>query len=334
LAEEKVLFSNDFAARGQFRWKEARFHVRISKYPDISLIVCSRNRCHQLTRCLESICQITWDREWELVIVDNGSTDGTSAMVQEFVRTASIDAVYLREPEPGKSNGLNAALKIARAEIVAFTDDDCYPAPDFMARTWSAFVDSSVGYITGRIMLHDPTDYAMTINESTQPLQFPGGQYLRPGAVMGANMAFRRSVLLDIGGFDPMFGPGTPYVVEDHDVAVRAGAMGWNGLYCPEVVVRHHHGRKKSDVRRSVKLYGMGLGAHHMKLLLTHKQYALFASAVLDFGHRWAGSKRYVLWEVVGALRYLGSLLAPRRPRAGRKSTKTGGPSGSVAVRD
>jgi cellulose synthase/poly-beta-1,6-N-acetylglucosamine synthase-like glycosyltransferase len=292
--------------------------------PDISLIICSRNRCRQLARCLESVRQITWERDWELVIVDNGSTDETPAIVQEFVRTAPINAVCVLEPEPGKSNGLNAALKIARGEILAFTDDDCYPAADFLTRIWAAFLDPSVGYITGRIMLHDPSDYPYTVNESTVPLKFPARKFLRPGAVPGANMAFRRSILLDIGGFDPMFGPGTPYVVEDHDVAVRAGAKGWSGLYCPEVVVRHHHGRKAADVPRMARLYGMGAGAHHMKLLLRQREYGLFASAVYDFGYRYARSKRLALWEVIGALSYVGNHLADALSRrfAGRFSAR------------
>jgi glycosyltransferase involved in cell wall biosynthesis len=292
--------------------------------PDISLIICTRNRGRRLTRCLDAVRQITSGRDWELVIVDNGSTDETSAVAREFVDASPIEAVLVLEPAPGKSNALNTALRIARGEILAFTDDDCYPAPDFLDCTWDAFRDPSVGYITGRIMLHDPADYPYAVNESCEPLKFPAGQYIRPGAVMGANMAFRRSVLLDIGGFDPMFGPGTSYVVEDHDAAVRAAALGWNGLYCPEVVVRHHHGRTAADMPRMARLYGMGAGALHMKLLLKHREYALFKSAVRDFGYRYTRSGRLAMWEVVGALSYVGSLLTRKRAGCEQNAQESG----------
>jgi GT2 family glycosyltransferase len=231
-------------------------------------------------------------------------------VVQEFIRSASFPVIYALEPEPGKSRGLNKALRIARGEILFFTDDDCYPAPDSLAHAWEAFLDPSVGYITGRILLHDPTDFPLTINESTTPLTFPARKYLRPGRVQGANMTFRRRVLLDIGGFDPRFGPGTKYVNEDLDAAVRASAMGWTGRYCPEVVVRHHHGRKRADIPGMVKLYCMGSGAHHVKMLIEYRSYALFLRAVLHFGRLCTLDPRWAFWEAIGAMRYLADRLA------------------------
>src|SRR5713226_8363476 len=176
---------------------------------DISLIICTRNRCQQLVRCLDTVGRIEFKRPWELIIVDNGSVDETAAVVNEFTAKALVSTTYVLESKPGKSNALNTALGIARGKILAFTDDDCYPAPDFLDRVWAAFEDGSVGYITGRIMLHDPTDERMTVNESSTPLTFPGRSFIPTGAVSGANMAFRREVLLDIGGFDPFFGPGS-----------------------------------------------------------------------------------------------------------------------------
>ena len=236
--------------------------------PEVSLIISTRNRCQQLARCLDAIERIWSERDWELIIVDNGSVDDTAAVIEDFAHNSAVQVVHVLEPKIGKSNALNTALAKARGQIVAFTDDDCYPASDFLAQVWLAFVDPDIGYIAGRIMLHDPTDYPITINESTSPLTFPAGSYLTGGVMQGANMAFRRSALLEIGGFDPMFGPGTSYGVEDLDAAGRTSALGWNGRYCPEVVVRHHHGRKASDVPALMKFYNKGIGAYHMKCIL------------------------------------------------------------------
>jgi len=271
---------------------------------DISLIICTRDRYQQLACCLESVRRITIDRSWELVIVDNGSTDDTAAVVRDFIKTTNLRAIYLFEPTPGKTNGLNTALETARGQILTFTDDDCYPAPDFLSQVWSAFDDPSVGYIGGRIMLHDPVDYPMTINESMTPRTFPARSFVCAGCIEGANMAFRRGVLLDIEGFDPLFGPGTPFIIEDIDAVGRASALGWKGEYHPEVVVRHHHGRKAADAAALWKSYAMGIGAFHMKLLLRGHQFLWFARSVYQARWRYRASRTFVLWELVGAAKY------------------------------
>jgi glycosyltransferase involved in cell wall biosynthesis len=279
-------------------------HRSLADSVDVSLIICTRDRCRQLARCLGSVRLIRCEQPWELIVVDNGSVDETAAVVQEFIATASIPVAYVFEPKPGLGNAHNAGIGVASGEILAFTDDDCYPAPDFLSRVWSAFEDPSVGYVTGAIMLHDPTDHPMTITESTTPLTFPGRSLLGAGDVQGANMAFRRRVLLDIGGFDPLFGPGSLFNAEDDDVAGRASAMGWKGQYRPEVIVRHHHGRKSSDAPRLLKSYGIGIGAYHMKLLLSGHEFLWFARIVCQVPRRYKASRRMLLWEPVGAARY------------------------------
>jgi glycosyltransferase involved in cell wall biosynthesis len=271
---------------------------------NISLIISTRDRCQQLVRCFQSIQGITFERPWELIVVDNGSVDETSSVVQQFFSSAGVSGVHVFEPKPGKSYALNTAVEIARGQILAFTDDDCYPAPDFLTRVWSAFDDPSLGYITGRIMLHDPTDYPVTVNQTTTPLTFPAKSLITAGTVQGANMAFRREVLAAIGGFDPLFGAGAPFAGEDLDAAGRASAMGWKGRYCPGVVVRHHHGRKASDIPRLKKFYGIGVGAYHMKLLLKGHEVLWFAQSVYQLHRRSQFGRRIILWESIGMLTY------------------------------
>jgi glycosyltransferase involved in cell wall biosynthesis len=272
----------------------------------VSLIIATRNRCHKLVRCLQSVQSITFERRWELIIVDNGSTDETAAAVREFIHSASIPVHYVFEPKPGLGNAHNTGVEIARGKILAFTDDDCYPAADFLSRIWCAFEDPTLGYIVGRIMLHDPADHRMTINESMTPRTFPGRSYIGPGLdIQGANMAFRRQVICQIGGFDPLFGPGSLVGgAEDWDAAGRASALGWKGEYRPEVVVRHHHGRKKSDAPRMMRAWGVASGAYHMKLLLRGGEFLWFAQYICRIGRQWSGSRRMVLSEPVGMAKY------------------------------
>jgi glycosyltransferase involved in cell wall biosynthesis len=272
---------------------------------DVSLIICTRNRCRQLSRCLQCVRNIIFGRPWELIVVDNGSTDDTASIVERFSQTAPVSVRYMLEPTPGLGNARNAGLRAARGEILAFTDDDCYPDPEFLSCSWSAFEDQSVGYISGRIMLHDLADFPATINESSTPRTFAARSFIRAGDVQGANMAFRRSVLVHIGGFDPFFGAGSLFATEDVDAASRASIQGWEGRYRPDVIVRHHHGRKASDARQLWKSYSVGRGAYHMKLLLNGGRFRWFVRGVYEVRRRYKyESPETLFWEQVGAVRY------------------------------
>jgi glycosyltransferase involved in cell wall biosynthesis len=271
---------------------------------DISLIIATRDRSHQLARCLDSVARMEFDRPWELIVVDNGSKDATAEVVKQFADKLSIPLRYVLERKPGLGNAHNAGVRAARGEILAFTDDDCYPETDFLNRIWCAFADPSIGYIGGRITLHDPADDPMTTIESATPYVFPAKSFIRGGSFGGANMAFRKKILDEISGFDPMFGPGALFNAEDVDAAARASAIGWKGEYRPEVIVRHHHGRKAPDIPRLVKSYGMGLGAYHMKLLLDGREFWCFARSVYHVRRRFRTNRRSVLWEPAGAVKY------------------------------
>ena len=273
---------------------------------DISLIVCTRNRCCQLGFCLEAVLAIKSQLDWELIIVNNGSTDQTRAVVQKAMATASVLIKYLEEVRPGLANAHNAGLAAAAGDIVAFTDDDCYPASDFLDQIWRGFSDPCVGYLSGRIVLHDRADYPAVINESTTPETFPARSFVHVGQVQGANMAFRRLALIEIGGFDPLFGPGSLFNAEDADAAGRVSAHGWKGKYCPEILVRHHHGRKAADFAHLWRSYDIGVGAYHMKVLLNGRRLSWFIRGAVAVRRRilWHGRPQRVFWEAFGSMMY------------------------------
>ena len=198
--------------------------------PAVSLLLCTRNRAEQLKYCLEYISRLESSCSWELVVVDNGSTDDTSRVLVEYAAKVPFPVTILYEGRPGQRLGLNQALRVARGDIIALTDDDCYVAPDYVDRVREIFDDPRIGFAGGRVDLFDPTDYPITIATSTEQEYLPPRSYVVPGWLLGANMMFRRHVLETIGGFDPELGPGTRFYGDDVDAQARASFAGWWGL--------------------------------------------------------------------------------------------------------
>lgn len=269
-----------------------------------SLIICTRNRAGPLQQCLDAVAALHFGNDWELVMVDNGSTDATARVIADFAARMSFPVRTVTQPVPGLSNARNAGLAVAAGDLIAFTDDDCYPQVDFLQRIETAFRDSGLGYVSGRILLHDPTDYPATINESTVPLQFPANSYLAPGAIKGANLHFRREALDRAGLFDPLFGSGALFPSEDVDTAARVGRLGYHGRYDPTIVVSHHHGRKAADIGSLHKAYDIGRGAYHAKLLLHDRAMSAAWHGWRGLARRAAGRPASLYWEIAGALGY------------------------------
>lgn len=273
--------------------------------PEVSLILCTRNRARGLSAALEAIGRITFARPWELVVVDNGSTDDTSSVVARFAAAAPMPVRTVMQPIKGLSNARNAGLAAARGQIIAFTDDDCYPSPDFLTAVDHSFSrNDSLGFVTGRIMLHDPEDCRVTINESLEPLVFAPGAYLAPGMVKGANLSFRRSALDAAGGFDPLFGSGALFPSEDVDTAARVSRLGWYGAYDPDIVVSHHHGRRNADIAALLQAYDIGRGAYHAKLLLHDRAYRAGMAGWVRLPLRMKSRPQSLLGELQGAVHY------------------------------
>ena len=235
----------------------------------ISLLIATRDRRASLERCLEAVGRARAPESLEVIVVDNGSRDGTRAFLDEYARGAAFTVVPLSEPRPGKSRALNAGLTRVTGDLVAFIDDDVYISPDYFARLREIFGRSDVGYCGGRILLHDPTDLPITVRTTTTMELIPAHTFIMAGAIQGCNMAFRREVLEAIGGFDVMLGPGTRFICEDLDLAARASAAGWSGGFFPELVVYHHHGRKtRAQEAAVVRGYNWGRGAYLAKFVL------------------------------------------------------------------
>jgi glycosyltransferase involved in cell wall biosynthesis len=241
--------------------------ARTTAMPLVSLIVSTRNRADRLDRFFAALGALRCAGPWELIVVDNGSTDATAEIVARHLGTLGAPSLLVHEPRPGLSRARNAGVLASRGDILVFTDDDCYPEPDFLTRYVEIFADPVIGFAGGRILLHDRTDYPLTIREDTEARRLEPGRIVPCGLIQGANMAFRREAMLEIGGFDPQFGSGTPFPAEDWEATARAASANWAGGYFPGPTVSHHHGRKEVEAGALIDQYDFASGAVYAKLI-------------------------------------------------------------------
>jgi len=247
-----------------------------SDAPIVSIVVCTRNRSDKLRACLTAIQRMKPTASSELVVVDNGSTDETPRVLEEFRSKMGATMITATEARRGLSRGLNRALALTRGEIIVFVDDDCYPAPDLIERTVEAMHLRHLDYVGGRIELYDTADASITTKTDPEPLDIPPMTHIRPGLLHGCNMAVRRSVFDKIGAFDPLMGVGGLLrSAGDVDLLQRASLAGFVGGYEPSVVTFHHHGRRDAAVAQLMRRYSVGKGAYYGKILLLNPRFAI-----------------------------------------------------------
>jgi glycosyltransferase involved in cell wall biosynthesis len=246
--------------------------------PILSIVICTRNRGKSLGGTIDSLTKIESDYVWEAIFVDNASTDNTMQVLRD-IGDKEGRFRYLRVDRVGLGAARDAGWRQARGRIVSFTDDDCYLAPDYVNKVVEVFsAHPEAGCVGGRILLHDPQDARMTVEERSEPFEIRPFQFLTPGELQGANLSFRVDVLKRVNGFDPDLGAGTKFPCEDIDILASALWAGFPVRFDPRPLVFHHHGRKWSEVDRIVADYDRGRGAYYAKYILrrdTRKEYII-----------------------------------------------------------
>lgn len=256
---------------------------------DVSIVICTRNRAEFLPQFLESLSGIESD-SYELVFVDSASTDATPSLLAEYKARATVPVTVVTERRPGLGRARNAGWPEAKGRIVAFTDDDCYPQPDFVEQIRLNF-QAGIDYLGGRVELYDKEDLPITIKTDLDVEIYEPFKFMGPGALHGANMAFLKSLLEKMDGFDSEMGSGTPFPSEDCDAVFRAATLGAAGKYCPDVVVFHHHRRRSESDRQKIEAsYLAGRGAFYMKALAYYPR-------KLRTIYYWLRSAKYFGWE-------------------------------------
>jgi glycosyltransferase involved in cell wall biosynthesis len=234
----------------------------------LSVIICTRDRRPSLMRCLKSITDSgeasAWPVEMEVVVVDDGSQDGTAEAVQPLAAAERRTAIRLiRQPGRGLSAARNTGVANARGALLAFIDDDCIASPGYVSELIARFAgERDLVLRGGRVLLGDPHDAPLTINPSTRTERLDRRHDVG-GFILGCNMAMRREALERLGPFDERLGAGSSLLSgEDTDLIIRAVDAGIPVEFTGDMTVHHFHGRRtREQVLRAQRNYNIGNGA-------------------------------------------------------------------------
>jgi GT2 family glycosyltransferase len=273
---------------------------------EVSIIICTRNRADRLSGTLAALRALRTCHTYEVVWIDNASTDNTADVLRNALAADRVGR-YVFGERIGLGAARNLGWETSRGKIVAFTDDDCYPSPDYVDALIAAFSEHpDAGVIGGRVLLHDQRHAKITIDEGQTARVFLRHSFVRAGSLQGANFAFRREALEAIGGIDPELGAGTRFPCEDIDAVAAVLWAGFDARFDPRPTVRHDHGRFESDVPALLESYDRGRGGYYAKYILRSDTCAKFIIGWLKSAwHKqdWQGV-RSLRTEMIAAAQY------------------------------
>jgi glycosyltransferase involved in cell wall biosynthesis len=243
-----------------------------------SVVVCTRRRVERLATCLAAIARLDHP-SFEIIVVDNTSGDPA-------VRRLALEARarYVIEPRVGLSRARNTGARAARGVIVAFTDDDARPAPDWLSRHEAALGDPTLSASTGRVLPSSPENaparaYIAAGAEDLGEEPFRVDRHTPSwfemanfgGVGVGPNMAFRRS-LFDRGwGFREDLGPDNGLPGEEHYAFFGLIRDGHTIAYVPESVVHHDPPATMAALERRRRRIAQGSAAYLVMLVVEER---------------------------------------------------------------
>lgn len=243
-----------------------------------TVAICTRNRTQDLERCLNALMKLPNDGQEFLVIDNCPSDESTHELVKAYERVR-----YIREMNPGLDFARNCALREAKHDIVAFTDDDAMPDPGWLRAMIKNFSNPLTACVTGLTM---PLELETEAQEAFEHYNsFVKGfrrkvhshftrNPLSTGEVgAGANMAIRRSITEQIGFFDEALDAGTiTQSGGDHEYFTRILINGFEIVYEPCALSWHRHRRTWKETKQAIEGYGVGVYAYWTRCLLVERE--------------------------------------------------------------
>jgi GT2 family glycosyltransferase len=199
-------------------------------WPRVSVVVCTYNGARTIRDCLDALSRLDYP-DYEVIVVDDGSSDATGVIARQY------DCRLIQTENRGLANARNTGLAAATGEIIAYLDDDAYPDSDWLTYLAATFLRTGYAGVGGP-NIAPPGDGPI----AECVARAPGGPVhvlvtdREAEHIPGCNMAFRKSCLEAIGGFDPQFRTAG----DDVDVCWRLQERGWTLGFHPAAMVWHH----------------------------------------------------------------------------------------------
>jgi GT2 family glycosyltransferase len=218
----------------------------LSATPRVSVVVCTYNGGRTLDQCLRSLRQLDYP-DYEVVVVDDGSTDDTAAILARFPEVRAV-----RQPNLGLSVARNVGLRAATGAVVVYTDSDCFADPHWLTHLVDALLHSGAAAVGGPNLTPEDGWLAACVAAAPgQPTHVLESDQVAEH-VPGCNMAFRREALEAIHGFDPQYRKAG----DDVDVCWRLQAAGEWITFAPGAFVWHHRRQGPRAFLRQQAGYG------------------------------------------------------------------------------
>jgi len=227
--------------------------------PDVTVVVCTYNRAELLADALHSLLQLETAQRftYEILVVDNGSTDDTADVCEAFMRDARLACRYVREDRPGVAAARNRGIRAARGAWIAYCDDDQLADSTWLAELLRLAEQRGARVVGGTIELVGERT-AQPLSPVYQRLLAPGGRgrsvqpFSRRDALNSGNSMAHRSVFEQVGLYDEASEAGG----EDTEWFLRLLAAGITAWYTPRAIMRHRvpDYRQTSDYLRWLSL--------------------------------------------------------------------------------
>jgi GT2 family glycosyltransferase len=222
--------------------------------PVASVILCVYNRAQQVVPCLESLLRLDFT-DHELVLVDDGSTDDSLRVLEEFAAAHPERAIQVvhHSPNRGVSGARNAGLAASRGRYVAFTDSDCVVDPGWLGALVAAFTESgdpTIAGVGGTVHDHPPRTWAERAYIGTCRVGV-GAVQGRP--LVGNNMAFRGDLAREL-----LFEEALTYGCDEDELVWRLEQLGYRCTFTPDAVVHHNHAMDLAGYLRMARNQGRG----------------------------------------------------------------------------
>ena len=259
--------------------------------PDVSVVLCTRDRPERLAKCVRQLALQHYPR-FEVVVVDNAPGDPGAVPAALDALELTVPVRYVVEPRGGLSWARNTGWRTARAELIAFIDDDEVPDKFWLAEVVRGFAAGDrVGCVAGVVLPAElrtqPQHWFEQFGGHSKGRGFtrvefgPGHPqsplYPLPPFGTGANMAFRRDVLASIDGFHVALGAGSPTNGSEDTLAfTRVMLARHTMVYQPSAVTWHYHRETYTELEKQLHGYGIGLTAYY-SALLAHSPRLLFS---------------------------------------------------------